>query len=128
MTAGADHLTAGDLSVDDFERDAVRDQGGEARRLLADVVELQHDGIALAAVDARVCGEILEHVGASCTDSGVLRGLGLVAVHVSARAEVRGEARPAPPLVPVAEPVERFERQLEAAAAATPQPTRSPDA
>jgi hypothetical protein len=127
MAAGADNLTSGDLCVDVPERDAVRDQGGDARGLLTDVVELQHHRIAFAAVDARVSVQILEHVGAGYADARALGALGLIAVQVSACAEIGGEACPAPPLVPVAEAVEGLERELEAAAAAAPQPTRPPD-
>ena len=59
VAVDADHLAPGDLLIDRNERGAGGDQRGDTRGLLRDVVELQHDRVALAAIDARVSAEVL---------------------------------------------------------------------
>jgi hypothetical protein len=54
VTVGAHHLTASDLGLDGLARGSLREQHGDARGLLADVVELEDQRIGVAAVDAWV--------------------------------------------------------------------------
>jgi hypothetical protein len=55
----ADDLTFLDLSEDRFPW-VVRELAADRERLVAQVIELEDDGIRLAAIDARVCSEVLE--------------------------------------------------------------------
>ena len=52
MAVGADNLAAADLLLDDVELHASADEGRDPRGLLGDVVELEDERIALAAIDA----------------------------------------------------------------------------
>jgi hypothetical protein len=127
MAVGAHDLAPSDLGVDGLERRTVGDQRADVCGLVSHVVELQHDRVALAAIDARVRAEVLQDVRLERTGAGALRGFGLIAMEVAARAEIGGEARPAVPLVAVAEPVEQLQGEIVAAAAAPTEPTRTPD-
>lgn len=122
----ADDLATCDLGVDRRPRRPVGDQLRDAGHLLPDVVELQHDGITLAAVDARRVAKVVEHVLAQGLHPHDLGSVRLLAVQVAPRSEVRGEARSAPPLSTLAKPVEALRRELVATSPATAQLAGSP--
>ena len=121
MAVRANDLTSGDLGVDGPHRRCAGDQLRDARRLLAEVIELEDDRIGLAAIDARVMTEMVEHLGAQGSLSRQLGGVRLSSVCVASVAEVGGEAGPTPPLQPVAVPVEAFDREVVPAPATAPQ-------
>ena len=128
MAVRADDLTSGDLGVDGPRRRRARDQLRNARRLLAEVIELQDDRIGLATIDARVITEMVEHMRAQGSVSHHLGGVRLSSVCVASLAEVGGEARSTPPLQPVAVPVEAFDGEVVSAPAAASQLPGLPDA
>ena len=121
MAVCADDLTSGDLGVDGRHRRCAGDQLRDARGLLAEMIELEDDRIGLAAIDARVMTKMVEHPCAQGSLSSQLGGVRLSTVCVASLAEVRGEARSAPPLQPVAVTVEAFDGELVAATTAAPQ-------
>jgi hypothetical protein len=128
MAVGADDLTPGDLGFDGLHRHGVGNQFGDARRLVADVVELEDDRIRLAAIDARVVTEVVEHLCAQGSLSRQLGGVRLSSVRVASLAEVGGEAGPTPPLQSVAVSVEAFDGEVVPAPAAAPQLAGPPHA
>ena len=126
MAVGANHLASCDLGVQRLARCRLRHQRGDARHLHADVIELEDNGIALAAIDAWVLEQVLEH---PCTQGRLPRLLGgvrLAPMRVTPISEVGGEARPAPPLQPVAVPVEALDREIVATSAAMAERSRPP--
>jgi hypothetical protein len=62
MAVRADDLALRDLREDRRPR-PVRERGTDVERLVAEVVELEHHGIGLTAVSARIRGEVLEQMG-----------------------------------------------------------------
>lgn len=121
MAVCAHDLAPGDLGIDGFRRRRVGDQVGDVRRLLPDMIELQDDRVALAAVGARPSAKVSENVLAHRLRARDLCGVRLATMQISARSEVGGEAGPAPPLQAVAVPIEALDRQVLPAAAAAPQ-------
>jgi hypothetical protein len=128
MAVDADDFALLDLAVKDIDCGARCDESRDPGRLLAYVVELEHDWIALAAVDARMFAKVRDNVGMEDACSRLLRRIRLAAVEIPARPEVRGEARSAPPLMTVAKTVEELEGKVVAAPAAVAHLTRAPDA
>jgi hypothetical protein len=120
MAVGANHLTVRDFGIDDPPRCRIGEQPRDAGDLLRDVVELQDHGITLAAFDAQRPPKVVEEVLSQRLGSRKLRGVRLTTMEISARSEVRGEARPAPPLPTRAEPVEAFRREVMLAPATPP--------
>jgi len=127
MAVRANHLTARDLGVDDAPRCRVGEQSRDAGDLGPDVVELQDDGVMLAAFNARRSPKMVQEVLAQRLCSRKLRGARLATMERAARPEVPCEARPAPPLPPGAEPVEAFGRQVMRAPPTPAQLPREPD-
>jgi hypothetical protein len=84
------------------------------------VVELEDDWIALAAIDARMLTQEAEHMCAERDLASPFGGARLVAMELTPRTEVRGEAGSAPPLVAFSEAVEQLQRKLVPATAAMP--------
>jgi hypothetical protein len=121
MAVRADDLTSGDLGVDGPHRRCAGDQFRDARRLLAEVIELEDNRIGLSAIDARMMAEMFEHLGTQGSVSGQFGGVRLSSVCVASLAEVRSEAGPTPPLQPVAVPVEAFDGEVVRAPAAAAQ-------
>ena len=121
MAIRADDLTSGDLGVDGPRRGCARDQLRDARRLRAEVIELEDDRVGLAAIDAGVLTKMVEYLRAQGSLSRQLGGVRLSSVCVASLAEVRGEAGPAPPLQAVPVPIEALDRQVMPATAAKPQ-------
>ena len=128
MAVRADDLTSRDLGVDRPHRRCAGDQFRDARRLLAEVIELEDDRIGLSAIDARVMTEMVEHLCTERSVSGQFGGVRLSSVCVASLAEIRGEAGPTPPLQPVAVPVEAFDRDVVTAPAAAAQVAGLPHA
>jgi hypothetical protein len=92
MAVDADDFALLDLAVKDIGCDARCDESRDPGRLLAYVVELEHDGIVLAAVNARMLAQVRDNVGMEDACSRLLRGVRLAAVEIPTRPEVRGEA------------------------------------
>ena len=92
MTVRADDLAPRDLRIDGLHRRPIREQLRDARRLLADVIELQDDRVALAAVDARGSAKVVEYVLAQELGARDLRRVRLATVQIPARTKVRREA------------------------------------
>ena len=63
MAVRAHDLALGHLRLDHVEPHPVVGQAADLAKLVAQVVELQHDGVALAAVAAAVAHEVCEDVG-----------------------------------------------------------------
>src|SRR3954454_6226031 len=81
VAVAAAHLAAGDLGVDSREARLAPRQGGDAGALLTDVVELEHEEIALVTVDAARSqrGEHMPDVatlGRTEADRGILEPAG----------------------------------------------------
>jgi hypothetical protein len=91
------------------------------------VVELQHDWISLAAIHAGVIAKELQDMRSEVALTGLLGRSRLIAMDLTARTEVGGEACPAIPLVTVPEAVEELQRQVVTAAAAMTQQAGPPD-
>src|SRR5687767_12588687 len=87
------------------------------------MVELEDDGISLSAVRARMRREVLDDECAC--GSNPLQGAR--SVDLATASLVGGEAATAPPLPPIAVPVEQLEGKCAAAAAARLQLARLPD-
>jgi hypothetical protein len=128
MAVDADDLATGDLLREDIELDALADQACDLGCLLADVVEFQHDRILFAAIQARVLAQKLQDVGSQLVLSRSLGRLRLIAMEPPTRPEVRGEARPTPPLAPFPEAVEELDGQVVPTTPAVAELTRAPDA
>jgi hypothetical protein len=128
MAVCADDLTSGDLGVDGPHRRCAGDQLRDARRLLAEMIELENHRIGIAAIDARVMTEVVEHPCAQGSLSRQLGGVRLSSVCVASLAKVGGEAGPAPPLQAVAVSIEAFGGKVMPATSAAPQLTGLPDA
>jgi hypothetical protein len=93
-----------------------------------EVVELQNDRIDLAAIDARMVTDVVEHL---CPEGSLPRhpgGVRLLPVDIASVAEIGGEAGPAPPLQAVAVSIEAFGGKVMPATSAAPQLTGLPDA
>jgi hypothetical protein len=112
VAVGADDLASSHLGIDGLERRTIGYQRGDRCGLLADVIELQHDRIGLAAIDARMLSEVVKDIRAQASDPVLLGCLRLTPMKVPSRAKVLREAWPAVPLPPIAEAVEALERQL----------------
>src|SRR3954453_6023807 len=85
------------------------------------MIELQNDRIGLAAIDARMATDVVEHPCPQGSRPGQLGRVRLSPVRVASLAKVGGEAGPAPPLKAVAVTVEAFDGKVVPAAAAAPQ-------
>jgi hypothetical protein len=92
VTVGAHHLAASDLGFDGLARGGLRKQHGDARGLLADVVELEDQRIGLAAVHAGVVMQMLEDLRSQGLLARLLGGVRLASMRVAAVAEVGREA------------------------------------
>jgi hypothetical protein len=119
VAVGADHLAAGHFRVDCRDRGRGGEQRWDVRRLLRHVVELEHDGIGFAALDARVFTQVIQDMGAEPPLTCTLGGARLAAMHVASGAEVGREAGSAPPLNAIAKAVEALQRKVVTASAAT---------
>jgi hypothetical protein len=71
MTVCTNHVALGDL-IEDRLPFAVADAFGDVEVLGFEVVELEDQGVGLAAVDAGVAAEELNEVGGSFGDQGLL--------------------------------------------------------
>jgi hypothetical protein len=92
MAVDADDFALLDLAIKDIDCDAGCDESRDPGRLLAYVVELEHDWIVLAAVDARMFEKVRDNVGMEDACSRLLRRIRLAAVEIPTRPEVRAEA------------------------------------
>jgi hypothetical protein len=124
----AHHLAPRDVGVDRLARCGLREHHRDARLLLADVVELEDHGIGFAAINARVASQVIEQLRSQSSLPRQLGGFRLLSVCVAALPEIRGEARPAPPLQTIAEAVEALSRKVMAASAAAADGPRVPHA
>lgn len=116
MATGAHHFAERQLFV---QASRARPEVGKLRETHSfspDMVELEKDGVALAAVKARVRNEIGEQVGLGALAPTDQRGARLGAVQVAARLEVL----PATPSAPVLTASEHRCGEHQPAAAATP--------
>jgi hypothetical protein len=71
MTVCTNDVALGDL-VEDVAPIAIANAFGELEALVAEVVELKHDRIALTAVDARVVAEEMDQIFGPLGDHGSL--------------------------------------------------------
>lgn len=61
MAVGASDLALLDLGLESRQRAAVQPETGDVSNLRpSDVIELQHDGVSLFAVDTRMSAEVVE--------------------------------------------------------------------
>jgi hypothetical protein len=79
MAVGADHLALLDL-VEDRLPIAIRQRGADVERLVAEVIELEHDRIRLPAVGARAGCEVVDQVGRPLEGDRPLPNAGLIDV------------------------------------------------
>jgi hypothetical protein len=92
MAVRADNFAPSDLRVDGRDGGCCADQRRDRGDLLADVVELQHDGISLAAIHAGVIAEEPQDVRSEVALPGLLGRSRLIAMELTARPEIGGEA------------------------------------
>jgi hypothetical protein len=116
-------VRAPDLAVSDLLRDArpwsaAGHERADEFALLADVVEVEHPDIRLAAVDARVVAQILAEMRLRGGDAPAAGGDDLAQMRRAAAREVVPEALAAPVLETGSGPVEGRDRQITSAATA----------
>jgi hypothetical protein len=73
MTIGADNFAFGDLSLYSHERSTVQNQMRDFAILVHQVVEVQHYGVRLSAINARMSAEVLQGVLTRAMKTGSLR-------------------------------------------------------
>lgn len=76
VTANAHHLAFLDLPIEYFHPDAVMSKRAERLGLAPEMVELQHDGVGFAAIDAGMVCQIGEQVRLGPLPTGAKRGAG----------------------------------------------------
>jgi hypothetical protein len=98
MAARAHNLTPSHLGDEDGLQHTAPDERRYLRSLRAKMIELEHDGIRFAAVDAGPGAEVLEHEGLGFPDTRRFEGVVAVQMVGTLLLVVRLEALAAPPL------------------------------
>ena len=109
MAVGAHDLALVDLREDHRPRRCPGDEVGDVVDLVAKVVELEHDGIALSAVDARMLSEIFEDAKAKLESDALRACVNLSVVAVLVRRMPVAVTLPAARLSAVLCPIQSIE-------------------
>jgi hypothetical protein len=101
VAVDADHVAAGDLQPEGRERHSLVGETADVTSFLTQVIELQHDWVALSAIDAAALPQDLKHKRSCFLSTTQLSFSTLPSVEIAAVLEILPKALTAPPLVAV---------------------------
>lgn len=111
VTADTDDFAQSNLCIESREADAIMRERGHEPDFLAEVIKLEDHRVALAAVGARMRGEVVQYMSLGAQPPSAERFSGLRAVQITTRAKVLATASPASILTANARPRERHIRK-----------------